>query len=49
MSDMYARLLVNDFKKNKLITIAVFVFMALSAALMGLTVMLFSNLLGRPV
>lgn len=46
MSDMYARLLVNDFKKNKLITLAVFVFMALSAALMGLTVMLFSNLLG---
>ena len=46
MGKMYARLLINDFKKNKLITLAVFVFMALSAALMGLTVMLFSNLLG---
>ena len=43
---MYRRLFVNDFKKNKLITTAVFVFMAISAALMGLTVMLFSGLLG---
>ena len=46
MQKIYLRLLINDFKKNKLITMAVFVIMAVSAALMGLTVMLFSGLLG---
>ena len=43
---MKKRLLLNDLKKNKLLSISVFLFMAVSAALMGLTVMLFTSLLG---
>ena len=41
---MKKRLLKNDLKKNKLLSVSVFMFMAVSAALMGLTVMLFSGL-----
>ncbi len=43
---MYQRLIFNDLKKNGLVSITVCVFMALSAAFIGLTVMLFSSLLG---
>ena len=42
---MFKRLLINDFKKNKLVTLATCIFMAVSAALIGLTVLLFGSLL----
>ena len=42
---MRERLIQNDFKNNKLVTAAIICFMAVSAALMGLSVLLFGSLL----
>ena len=42
---MKKRLIKNDFSNNKLVTAAVVCFMAVSAALMGLSVLLFGCLL----
>ena len=42
---MQKRLIKNDFKNNKLVTAAVICFMSVSAALMGLSILLFGSLL----
>ncbi len=41
---MLKRLIVNDLNKNRLITISTFIFMALSAMLLGLAIFLFARL-----
>lgn len=41
---MKKRLLINDFKANKLVTISTCVFMAISAMLLGLSILLFGSL-----
>ncbi|MCR5251618.1 MAG: FtsX-like permease family protein [Lachnospiraceae bacterium] len=43
---MYRRMIINDLKKNSLVSAAACIFMAVSAAFIGLTVLLFANLLG---
>lgn len=43
---MYRRLILNDFKNNKLATVATCIFMTVNAALLGLAVLLFVNLSG---
>ncbi len=42
---MYQRMIFNDIKKNRLVSAAACIFMAVSAALIGLTVLLFASLL----
>ena len=42
---MKKRLILNDWKANKLVTAAVVCFMAVSAALTGLSVLMFGSLL----
>ena len=42
---MIKRLILNDWRENKLVTAAIVCFMAVSAALMGLSVLLFGSLL----
>ena len=41
---MLRRLLINDFKENKLITVSTCVFMTVTAMLLGLSILLFANL-----
>jgi putative ABC transport system permease protein len=41
---MKKRLIVNDFKANKLVTISTCIFMAASAMLLGLSILLFGSL-----
>ena len=41
---MIRRLIINDFKSNRLITISTAVFMAAAAMMLGLTVFLFATL-----
>lgn len=43
---MYKRLILNDFKKNKLSTIGTLIFMTVNGALLGLVVLLFISLSG---
>ena len=43
---MYRRMIINDLKKNRLVSAAVCIFMAISACFIGLTVLLFASLLG---
>lgn len=43
---MIKRLILNDFKRNKLISTVTCIFMTVSAMLLGLTVLLFGSLLG---
>ena len=41
---MYLRMIINDFKANKLVSAATFIFMAVTAMLLGLSVFLFGSL-----
>ena len=41
---MFKRLIINDFRKNRLITIFTCIFMAVTAMLLGLSIFLFARL-----
>ena len=44
VNKMIKRLIINDFKSNKLITVSTCIFMAITAMLLGMAVFLFASL-----